>query len=426
MKEKYSKIDRRNFLKTVGAAGVGSVLSSVISKAGPNEPNVNDPNAPAKVQEQKFQQVPRRKLGKTGVEVPILSFGAMFDLVENQAVLRGTLQRGINHWDTASSYAGGNSELGIGKFFSKNPDARKEVFLVTKASDAKKEPTPKAIVERAEILLQESLKKMNTDYIDLYCGVHGLKDPAQLNDEMKQWAESAKKRKLIRFFGFSNHDNMAECLDAAAKLDWIDAILVKYNFRLMQDAKMQAAIEACHKAGIGLVAMKSQALRRVEPSDVEPDKKLIDHFQQSGFTEGQAKIKAVLENEHISTVCVGMQSIALLTENAEAVLNKTKLSRADMDVLREYAEATCSGYCAGCSHICDSALPGAPYVSDIMRYLMYYNSYGDKDRARLLFARIPADVRSRLLSMDYRWAEAFCPQHIPIGKAIAEAVSKLA
>jgi len=57
---------------------------------------------------------------------------------------------------------------------------------------------------------------------------------------------------------------------------------------------------------------------------------------------------------------------------------------------------------------------------------MYYNSYAEKDRARKLFAQIPAQARNKLLSADYGLAEARCPQHLPIAKLMAEAVSKLA
>jgi len=120
-----------------------------------------------------------------------------------------------------------------------------------------------------------------------------------------------------------------------------------------------------------------------------------------------------------------MENVGILGENVAAVLDKTKLSQTDMEVLKEYAQATCSGYCAGCAYICDSALPDTPFISDIMRYLMYYNSYGEQDKARQLFAKIPGSVRNRLLSMDYSLAETRCPQHLPIGKLVAEAVSKL-
>jgi predicted aldo/keto reductase-like oxidoreductase len=208
-----------------------------------------------------------------------------------------------------------------------------------------------------------------------------------------------------------------------------------YNFRLMRDAQMEAAVDACHKAGIGIVAMKAVALTASgrkhlnetgKGVETDEERKLISHFLQRGFTDAQAKIKAALEDERVASVCVRMGNVALVTTNVAAVLDKTKLTQADMTVLDEYAKATCNGYCAGCGGICSSALSDMPYVSDIMRYLMYYNSYGDKDRARELFAEIPADVRNRLLKVNYSLAEARCPQKMPIGELMAEAVNKLA
>ena len=415
MGEKHNKINRRNFLKTMGAAGLGSILASTKATAGANEPG--------KAQKPKLPQVPKRKLGKTGVEVPCLSMGGTVNLLENQIMLRKAFEWGITYWDTSDSYEGGNSELGIGKYLSNNPQMRKELFIVTKAYGAK-------TIEDVEEHLQASLRKMNTRYIDLYFIMersrteHGLSDPSQLTDRLKRWVELKKKWKQIRFFGFSTHKNMAQCLAAAAKLDWIDAIMTAYNFRLMQDAEMQSAVEACHKAGIGLIAMKTQAFG--QKFETEEDKKLVGHFLQRGFTEGQAKIKVVLEDKRFSSVCSRMGNVATLTSNVAAVLDKTKFTQADMEAFREYAQASCSGYCAGCAHICDLALPQTPYVSDIMRYLMYYNSYGEKKEARELFAQIPVSVRNRLLVTDYSAAEARCPQHMPIGKLVTEAVSKLA
>jgi len=419
-------MDRRNFLKTIGITGLSSVLTGCKVKEE-KEPNAAEPNAAAETQESQYQPVPKRKLGKTGVEVSSLALGTIFNVVENQAVLRAAFQRGITYWDTAPDYAGPNSELGIGKFVSNNPDVRSKLFISTKASDA----TSIADVEKA---LQASLERLNTNYIDLYHimdrGVrpgfsgHGLSDPTQLTDELRQWVESIKKRKLIRFFGFPTHKNIAECLDAAAKLDWVDVIMPVYSFRSRLDAKMQAAVEACHKAGIGLVAMKIQGFP--QELKTEEEKKLVGHFQQRGLTEVQAKIKVALQDKRFSSACVRMENVSILAENVAAVLDKSELTQADVEVFDEYAQATCSGYCAGCGYICDSALLDASFVSDIMRYLMYYNCYGQKDWARQLFARIPSAVRDRLLSIDYSVAEARCPQHLAIGKLVAEAVRKLA
>jgi aryl-alcohol dehydrogenase-like predicted oxidoreductase len=201
VKQNHSKINRRVFLKTTGAIGLSSIVAS---GAGINTPN--EPNTSGQSKKSEFPQVPRRKLGKTGINVPSMSLGCVFNTLDNQIILRKALQYGVNLWDTAHYYIGGNSELGIGKFLSRNPQARKELFIVTKPLGGPK--TAKDL----EKSLQLSLKRMNTDYIDLYYGFKALYNPKHLTDELKQWAQSAKKRKLIRFFGFCTHTNMAKCL----------------------------------------------------------------------------------------------------------------------------------------------------------------------------------------------------------------------
>ena len=412
MNEKQNKIDRRNFLKAAGAAGLGPVLASTGATANQDKENTEE-----KIQKPKYPQVPKRKLGKTGIKVPCLALGGNQDLIANRIVLIKAPQWGLTYWDTAHNYRGGNSELGIGKYLSKNPQVRKNLFIVTKASGARNLTD---VQERFEL----SLKRMNTDYIDLYYGVHQCPDPAQLTDELKKWAENAKKQKLIRYFGITTHENMPKVLAAAAKCDWIDVVMTIYNFRLMQDSRLNDAIDECHKAKIGIIAMKTQGMR--QKIETEKDKKLVEHFLQRGFTEGQAKLKLVLEDKRFTAVCVGMQNLALLNSNVAAVLDKTKLTQDDMAVFRQYAQATCDGYCAGCADICNAALPDTPYVSDIMRYLMYYKSYGEKTEAKRLFAQIPVGVRNKLLNMNYSLAEARCPQHLPIRELIAEAVGKLA
>jgi len=430
MQAKQSNIDRRNFLRTVGAAGLGSVLVGCRQKkqAEPNAVGAQPAQAPVgqptkSPPKDQLAQMPRRKLGKTGVEVPVLALGTMFNLVDNQIVLRSTLKYGVNYWDTANNYAGGNSELGIGKFFENNPETRKDVFLVTKASSAK---TPQEIEQR----LQTSLKRMNTDYIDLYYAPHAASEPAELTEDIRKWAEDAKKRKLIRYFGFTTHKNMAGLLAAAAKLDWIDVVMPAYNFRIMQDPEMLAAIDACRKANVGLIAMKTTGKTTLErfrqPIETEADKKMIAHFQQRGFSPEQACIKLALQDERISCAAVQMENLDVLKANVAAVLDKTELTQTDKNVLAEYAGVTCTGYCAGCAHICDAVLPDTPYVSDIMRYLMYHNSYGHREQAADLFAQIPAGARNKLLAADYTAVEARCRQRLPIRELVAEAFAKLA
>ena len=408
MSDESNKLNRRDFLKTAGGAGLASILGSAAAFADPNAPKPKEPNAPAK----KFEPVPRRKLGKTGVMVPILNLGGIFDIIENQIVLKRAIDWGVNYWDTADCYNNGNSEVGIGKYFNAHSGSRKDVFLVTKSDSG----------EPAEIqkLLDRSLSRMKTDYVDLYF-LHGIKDPAELTDDVKNWAEKAKQENKIKFFGFSTHSNMANCLDAAAKAGWIDAIMTTYNFREMQNPQMQAAVDACHKANVGLVAMKWQAKGPLS----ESDKKLIRHFIEKGFTEQQAKLKAVWQDERIASICSTMGSVAILGTNVAAALDKTKLTQADMDVFNEYAAATCDGYCAGCEAICAAAMPEVP-IRDMMRCAMYHDSYGSRQLARENFAAIDIATRNKMASLDYSHVEQICPNRLQIGQIVKDTVAKLA
>ena len=410
MKEKRNEINRRIFLKTMGATGLGSVFASADSIAAQSQTNDT-------AKKPKYPQVPKRKLGKTGVKLPCLCLGGNQDLIANQIILRMAPRWGITYWDSAHIYTGGNSEIGIGNFLTKNPNMRKKLFITSKASRA-------TSIAQVEERLQTSLKRAKTDYFDLYYGYHQCPDPALLTNELKEWAESAKKRKLIKHFGISTHQNMADVLAAAAKLDWIEVVMTIYNFRLMQDKKLTAAIDACYKASKGIMAIKTLGMG--QKITTEEDKKLTGHFLQKGFTKEQAKIKAVLQDKRFTAVCVGMKNIRELTSNIAAALDKTKLTQADTNALTEYARATCNGYCAGCAKICNSALPETPYVNDIMRYLMYYKNYGEHDEAKKLFAQIPENVRNKLLSTDFSQVESRCPQNLPVGRLVAEAVNKLA
>ena len=128
-------MNRRGFLASTGAAGLASLLLRGDLSAENQEPNV--PADPNKNDQPQFPQVPRRKLGKSDVQVPILNLGGMFDIPNNQAVLKTAIKWGVTYWDTAHGYMNGNSEIGIGKFLKKNPEMREKLFIVTKASGAK-------------------------------------------------------------------------------------------------------------------------------------------------------------------------------------------------------------------------------------------------------------------------------------------------
>jgi predicted aldo/keto reductase-like oxidoreductase len=395
-------------MKITGATGVGSAIATLGKVAG--------------AQDSALKKVPTRPFGKTGQQVSILSFGGSQNLSSKQLLLRQAFKMGVTYWDTAEMYSGGKSEEAMGKFFAKYPDDRKKIFLVSKARTS--EP------DELSLRLRQSLARLQTDYVDLYF-IHMVKNiKKQMTNEVKAWAEKAKAQGKIRFFGFSTHKNMENVMLEGAKLGWIDGIMTTYNYRLMNTDNMKRAVEACANAGIGLTAMKTQAKFFARfyadvGSENEAEVALTDRFIKKGFTPEQTKLKVVWENPAIASICSEMPNMTILQANVAAALDQTELSLQDKQLLESYAQVSAPGYCAGCGNVCEAALNDQVPVSDIMRYLMYHDEYGNHNRAMRLFNGLPKQVRRQLASIDYEKAEQRCPQKMPIARLMYRAVEKL-
>jgi predicted aldo/keto reductase-like oxidoreductase len=396
---------RRDFVKALGLTGLALGTASAGALAAPELPAT------------KAATMPRRTLGKTGVDVSILNLGGMFDTINNQLLLKQAMKWGVTYWDTAESYGRGLSEEGMGRFFARNPGTRNDIFLVTKL-----EAKGGKLTER----LDKSLKRLQTDHVDLFF-IHSITNIGDMKPAFKDWAAEMKKAGKIKFFGFSTHTNMDECLSGAAKLDWIDAIMLTYNFRTMQNPKMQEALNACAKSGVGLVAMKTQGGGPGMPkTESKAELKVVEGFQKRGFTDKQAKLKVVWENPQIASLCSQMPSLSILSANVAAARDQVKLAKEEVDAFRQYALETKADYCAGCGSICQVAVGGAVPVNEVMRCLMYHRDYGEPELARQTFAGLPEAVRQRLTEVDYSQAEQACPQGLAIAALMRQAKDTLA
>ena len=407
LKAKGTDLTRREFVTTVGLAGLAIAGAGATGAMAAPEPPAGAVQAAT---------MPKRKLGKTGVDVPILGLGGMFDIINDQLLLKQAMKWGVTYWDTAEGYGNGLSEAGFGRFFSRNPEARKEIFQVTKLN-----PQGGNLTER----LDKCLQRMQTNYVDLLL-IFSLTAIEEMTPALKDWGAEMKKAGKCKFFGFSTHTNMEDCLLGAARLDWIDAVMFTYNFQVMNNPKMKEALNACEKSGIGLVAMKSQAGRPGNPEiSGEAKLEMVERFLKRGFTDKQAKLKIVWENPQISSLCSKMPNLTILSANVAAALDQTKLSREEFDSLRRYALETKSDYCAGCGKICQEAVGAAVPVNEIMRCLMYHRYYGEPELARQTFAGLPQEIRQRLTEVDFSQAEQACPRGLAIASLMRQAMEVL-
>ena len=403
-KNRTDGLSRRDFFKTVGLGGAAATATAL--GAGGSMVFAEDQGG------NKAAGIPLRKLGSTGLEVSSLCLGGMFDTINNQLLLKQALNWGVNYWDTAELYGNGMSEEGYGRYFGRNPDTRKKLVVATKI---RPEASAAAMVEKTD----KALKRLNTDYIDIFY-MHGIDNISEMSDPVREWAEKVKTAGKVKHVGFTTHSNMDILLTAASKLDWVEVVMFSYNFRLMHEQSMKDAMDACVKKGIGLVAMKSQGGGPVK-TDSEAELKVAGRFLEKGFTDKQARMKAIWENPQIASICSQMPTLTILSANVAAARDMTALAGADVELLKELAMETRTGYCAGCSRICSEAVNGAVPVSDVMRCLMYYRDYGDRDVARSVFSGLAQDMGDRLAVVDFSEADRVCPQGLKISALMREA-----
>ncbi len=397
---------RREFLKTAGITGIGSVLAAAGANADIKSHEKN----------RELLRIPTRPFGKTGVNVSQLALGGYFDTARNLSLIEQAANMGVTFWETTYKFGG----EGYGIYFKKNPESRKNIFLLAK--------TPSKVPDQMTQDLDKALETMHTSYIDLFV-IHAVDNINCLNSEIRDLVEILKSKGKIKFFGFTTHSNMEQCMTGAAKLGWIDGIVTTYNYRLMHTDQMKKAVDACAKSGIGLVAIKSQA-EMVHPTatvGVESEKslKVTEPFLKKGFNLHQAKLRAIWENSDIASICSMMPNITILLSNAAAAYDRTKFSSEDMSLLRNYADETYSCYCAGCSHICESAVADNVPIGNVMRSLMYCHSYGDLHKARDLYNKVPVQIRKDIITYDYSVAEKRCPRKIAIGQLVRQAAKEL-
>lgn len=330
--------------------------------------------------------VPTRKLGKNGPEVSMLILGGDLPAYSVEHLDVGW-SLGIRYFDTASMYGGGNDELKVAAWLAKYPERRKDLFLVSK--DHPREG-PDQLLEQ----IDRRLEKLKTSYLDLFF-IHGINareyGEDSLNwpksDSLKKVADKLKSSGKVKMVGFSCHDPQAnQYLNAAAQGGFLDAIMVKYTPFFAKGDDFDRALDACHNAGIGLIAMKT--LRNA--ADVP---KRLPEFDKLGLTTHQALLQACWSDPRISAVCNRMQNADNIQTSVAAVRGyKGPLKMAQMDLLRETLLASRQALCPGCSSCSQHAAETEFAFGDISRLVMYYEQDGDL-RSREMYRQLSAAHR---------------------------------
>lgn len=266
----------------------------------------------------KAGDIPMRVFGKTGEKLTIIGqAGGRFPLIsgeEAKAIVLRAYDLGINYFDNAHSYWDGHSEEIYGMVL---PPFRKQVFITTKSSQR--------TAKEAEAELHLSLKRLRTDYVDLW-QIHAVSEIEEVwrifgpGGAIKAF-EDAKKAGKCRFIGFTGHRDPHVHLEMLKAYDKYDTILMPLNiadpgYLSFERLVLSVAVER----GLGIQGMKNFA-----------NAKLLQRFSARDCLSYVLSLP-------IHCTAVGCTTIGQLEDDVRIARDFKPLSEEQMAAMREKAE----------------------------------------------------------------------------------------
>lgn len=231
-------MDRREFVRSAAAGAVALSVGAVTAVAGSEEAK-------------KMPELEKRPLGRTGESLAVIGFGgivvARVSRETSDEYVREAVEKGVNYFDVAPSYADAEDMLGP----SLEP-WRKDIFLSCK--------TTRRDREGAREEMENSLRKLRTDHFDLY-NLHAITTKEDVETAFAPGGAmeaflAARDEGKIRFLGFSAHSPEAALL-ALEKFDF-DAFLYPVNWSCDLDGGFSDEVfKKAEEKGCGVIALKT-------------------------------------------------------------------------------------------------------------------------------------------------------------------------
>lgn len=277
--------------------------------------------------------------------------------------------------------------------------------------------------------LEGSLRRLRTDYIDVYFH-HAVNDVRDLrNAEFYAFTERAKAQGKIRYVGLSGHGGrLIECLEFAIESGAFDVMLVAYNFGqdpnflqrftrrfdfIAVNPDLPRVIRKAKAAGMGVIAMKTLRGARLNS---------MESYQKDGATFPQAAFRWVLSNRDVDALIVTMHSPAQVNEYVAA--SGVRVTQGDLRLLHRYASLNDATYCRPLCQVCESSCPEQVPIADVLRHKMYAEDYGALQMAQERYLALPLDATVCLSCVHQSCASA-CPHGLSIPALTRQAHNRL-
>ncbi len=317
----------------------------------------------------------KRTLGRTGIELPVVSIGAMNS--DSPALYHYAYDKGIRHFDTAETYLRGRSEEVLGRFITER-GVRDEICLATKVGSSIRNVERSQYRSALQRTFEGCLRRLQTDYVDILYH-HGRNSADAVSDEItEEYFAELQEQGKIRFPGISTHSGQAEVLNEMAKGDFWTVAEVSFNVTMAQNQELLAAMRNAADRGVGIIGMKALGGARRGP-DADAS---VPPFNQT------AMLKWVLNNEEVTTIIPGITTFDQVDLDW-SVASDLSYTEEEQSFLAERDLQGSIQFCQQCKE-CLPTCPNGVDIPTLMRTHMYAAQYSNFTHARMTLDEIPA------------------------------------
>ena len=327
--------ERRDFLRLGAVAGAGLVTAGL-----PAATAAAAAATPARATPSATGAMPTRNLGRTGHRVALFSLGgqAALEQADNEAVAVPIIERaldlGVNYIDSAAAYGGEKrwSQRYIGRVMKHR---RAAAFITSKTHDRTRDGSLR--------LLEESLRLLNTDHLDLW-QLHRL---SSADDVERVFApggamealQQAREQKMVRFLGITGHTEPGALMEAMRRFAF-DTLLLAINAADPHHLSFsQELLPMAVEQQLGIIGKKIPARGRLLDSwTPQPQPQREGEPPAKPGTLSMREALYYVLSLPVSTVIIGCDSVAQLEENVALARAFTPLSAAQLAALSARAE----------------------------------------------------------------------------------------
>ena len=366
-----------------------------------------------------FDDLRLSALGLGTMRLPVIDGdSARIDEAAAREMVALAMKNGINYYDTAWGYHGGQSETVLGRLLKEYP--RESFYLATKFPGY-----DLSNMDKVEEIFEEQLRKCQVDYFDFYLfhNVCEMNIDAYLDEShgIHRYLMAQKKAGRIRHLGFSAHGSQAvirRFLDAYGGDMEFCQLQMNYLDWTFQDAKGKAAL--LKERGIPLWVMEPLRGGQLANKVPEADAALLFALRPEETVAAWA-FRFLQTIPEVVVTLSGMSTLGQLEENLRTFGEEKPLSPAEEEALLGVADRMIRPNSVPCT-ACRYCVDHCPQGLDIPELLGLYNEHrvsGGGFIAPMALSAYPEDKRPAAC-VACRSCEAVCPQQIKISETLAE------